>query len=129
MVAGVQPEGVILDIAETRVWPGIASIRQYQAGLPQRLVEIVFPSQMRSLRPGVGDLDGYALNQFALDGEVPALQVWRRRVHLKPAGISDARELCNGGGKGIGKRHEGRIGRRAGESLGDGEGESAGEIG
>src|SRR5436305_1192013 len=82
VVAGIVTEGVILDVAKRGVGPGSRS------GRAKLLIDIVLPAQVCALGSGVTEFNRYAKSQFALDGEVPTLQIGRRRINFKPVRCS-----------------------------------------
>ena len=74
LVAGVAAEGVVLDVAIT----GVGA--RGRGGGTEFLIDVVLAAEVGALGCGVAGLDADAAAEIALDGEVPACKIRRRRI-------------------------------------------------
>src|SRR6266496_3896530 len=84
---------------------------------------------MRALGCAVARLYRDPLAQVALDGKVPALQIWRWRIGFETVRRVDAGSLLQRGGEWIGDRQQAGVTGGPGERLRDRIWESAGQVG
>src|SRR5262249_23928508 len=116
-------ERIVFNVAPNRERPS------GQSRSAHLLIYVVLTAEVGAFRRAVAGFDRDAPAQLALDGEVPALQVRRRRIYFKPVRGGDSRRLGQQRRERIGDGERVRIAGGTGEGLRDRIRESAGQIG